>query len=81
MELEMRDGVAQCRSIHLESVNDGREIRPVDLEVVRRRLYEWIGEVFALMAKRVEKTGPNTYQILDIFDAASGSDRRDPLAY
>lgn len=67
MELEMRDGVAQCRSIRLESVEDGREIRPVDLEVVRRRLYQWIGDVFAVMARRIEKTGPNTFQILDTF--------------
>ncbi len=67
MELEWRDGAAQCRSIRIESVEDGREIRPVDLEVLRRRLYEWIGEVFATMARRVEKTAPNTFQILDPF--------------
>jgi len=67
MDLEWRDGVAQCRSLHIASVDDGREIRPLDLEIVRRKLYQWIGDVFASMARRVEKTGPNTVQIFDLF--------------
>ena len=73
MELEMRDGVAQCRGLHVESVTDGRDVRPVDLEVLSRRLYGWIGEVFAVLARRVVKTGPNTFQLLDVI----GPDDRD----
>ncbi|MGI8516935.1 MAG: hypothetical protein ACR2ME_01115 [Acidimicrobiia bacterium] len=63
MELEFLDGVTQCRSLQISAVDGGRAVGPQDLEAARRHLFQWMDDVFAAFALRVEKTGKNTYAI------------------
>ena len=45
------DGAAICRSLSLKSVEGGREIRPVDLDVIRRGVYTWIPSVVSRVCR------------------------------
>jgi len=48
LDLEVVDGVPQCRSVSIVSVDGGREVRPLDLSAVK--LSEWIADTFAAFA-------------------------------
>lgn len=52
--LEVVDGVPQCRSLAITSVEDGREVRPLDLDAVRLR--EWVDDIYAAFALDVVDT-------------------------
>ena len=53
LELEVIDGIPQCRSVQVDSVKGGREVRRLDLDAIK--LDQWVADMFALFA--FEKRG------------------------
>ena len=48
LDLEVIDGVPQCRSLTIASVDNGRAVRPLDLTAVK--LDAWVADAFAAFA-------------------------------
>ncbi len=48
LDLEVVGGVPQCRGVSIVSVDDGREVRPLDLDAVK--LSQWVADTFAAFA-------------------------------
>lgn len=58
--LALRDGAPECRELHLISHEDGRAVRPLDLDAIRLR--DWVDDVYAAcaMPARTDKSGKST---------------------
>jgi hypothetical protein len=55
LDLGVVNGVPQCRSLTVSSVDDGRAVRPVDLTAIK--LNDWVADVFAAFAIEVDENG------------------------
>jgi len=54
MVIEVRDGVPQCTSLHIDATEGSREVRSLDLSAVR--IEDWIEELTALASWKIEPT-------------------------
>lgn len=52
--IEVRSGVPQCTSLHIDATEDSREVRSLDLSAVR--IEDWIEELTALASWKIEPT-------------------------
>lgn len=71
IDIEMRDGVAECRAVHVASVADGREVQVRDLRSVKiQDLVEYAASYVAGPLPTTNAEGTITVRLLSHIDTA-----------